>query len=696
MTQAVALARSGQTDQARRQLEAIVARHPAQPDAHLALGRVLAQSGEIDPALAHFRRAAEASGGHPQVWAIYVSALRDAGRKGRARKAAQLAPVSAPVRRELLALAERKVQADGPSQTAPASALAPLVELIRKGAWPQARALADSLAARMPREPRLHNLRGVIALRQEDPEEAERHFRIALGLAPDSIDTRANLGLALVRQSRPMEAVAVLEPHADAADATVALRVNLASAYGRAGLWRQALGRLEPLLQDAPRDPDILAIRAEVLIDSGAAEEAIVALEALQDASGPAFALPDLMASALYQARGAEAAQAYLRAQPPFPPEIALRVANIEAEWGDASAAADRARAVARALPHDPRPFRQVSLFDRWAPGDPLIDTMQRAFDDGHLTASARGRMGISLAKALTDTGAEEAGFKVLVAAKAMLREEIGYSVDDDLTRFRKLAGTWDAMTIARLSASGTGSVAPIFIIGLPRSGSTLIESILSRHPEVTSLGESPVCAGIAGSIADGATEAHVRDMARRAGPFLAERSQGRARVTDKLLANFLHVGLLAAAFPRAHFVEAARDLRATCLSIFQNPLNPAGHPYSLDLDSLGRFAAGYAQLMDHWAAVLGPRLYRCSYEGLVTDPEAGARHLLDALSLPWDPACLTPQAQTRRINTMSVAQVRRSLHTRSTERWRRHAEGLAPLLDALEDGGYRPMPDGG
>ena len=240
--------------------------------------------------------------------------------------------------------------------------------------------------------------------------------------------------------------------------------------------------------------------------------------------------------------------------------------------------------------------------------------------------------MGISLAKALTDTGAEEAGFDLLVAAKAMLGDEIGYSADSDLARFRALAETWDGKTIARLSEAGTDTVAPIFIIGLPRSGSTLIESVLSRHPDVTALGESPVCAGIADSIGRAATKAHVREMVQRAGPFLAERTGGRARVTDKLLANFVHVGLLAAAFPRARFVEAARDLRATCLSIFQNPLNPAGHPYSLDLRDLGRFASGYARLMDHWAEALGPRLYRCHYEALVAEPETQVRHLLDAL----------------------------------------------------------------
>jgi hypothetical protein len=250
------------------------------------------------------------------------------------------------------------------------------------------------------------------------------------------------------------------------------------------------------------------------------------------------------------------------------------------------------------------------------------------------------------------------------------------------------IAALWDAKTVVRLGRGGDDSVAPIFIIGLPRSGSTLIESVLARHSDVTALGESPVCAEIAGRLRDRPTAASVREVTREVAPFYAGKARGRARVTDKFLHNFLNAGLLAAAFPRAVFVEAARDLRATCLSIFENPLNPAGHPYAMDLAELGRYAADYARLMDHWAAVLGPRFYRCRYEDLVADPDTAVRALLDAVALPFEAACLQPEGQTRRVDTLSVAQVRAPLHTGSTARWLRFETGLAPLLDALETRG--------
>jgi hypothetical protein len=293
----------------------------------------------------------------------------------------------------------------------------------------------------------------------------------------------------------------------------------------------------------------------------------------------------------------------------------------------------------------------------------------------------------LALAKALTDGGAADEGFAVLVEANRMMRTLVSYDPGVEDARFDRIADLWDAATIARLSKSGDTSVAPIFIVGLPRSGSTLIESVLARHSQVTALGESPVAAEIAWGHWDQPTAKAVRAVAAEVAPFYAAKARGRARVTDKLLANFVTAGLLAAAFPRAVIVEAARDLRATCLSIFENPLSPAGHPYSMDLGELGRYAAGYGRLMDHWQAVLGARFHRCRYEDLVADPEPTIRALLDTVGLPFDPACLAPEGQVRRVDTLSVAQVRAPLHTASAERWRRHEAALAPLLSALGSG---------
>jgi predicted Zn-dependent protease len=688
LSQALGLWRAGHRDAARAQLEALVRASPGFVDARITLGRVLREAGEGAAALAQFRSAAEASGGHPQAWAIYVSALAEAGKKGRARKAAQEAPVSAAVKRDLVALANGKGSGGQP----PAQALSGVVSLIDAGRLDAARTEARALAAQFPDSAVLRNLLGVIALRRDDPVEAEVHLRAAFARDPDMVDAVTNLGFALTQQARPMAAVRLLEPWIGRPRATLALRTNLAAAYGRAGLDDKALALTEALILEGPGDADIVAIRAEALLAAGRAADALDTLETFAETQGAAFALQDLMARATEARDGRAAAEAYVRGLGPLAPETDLRLAQEQAQWGDVSGATARARALAVAAPADPRPFRQIGLYGRWSAEDPLIVAMREGFQRAGATPSERGRFGLALGKALVDTGHDAEGFATLVAANGLLRGLVAHDPDAESAAMARLARTWDAGTVARLAKAGDESVAPIFIVGLPRSGSTLIESVLARHSQVTALGESPVCAEIAGRLRDKASAAAVREVAAVVAPYYAAMARGRDRVTDKFLHNFLNVGLLAAAFPQARFVEAARDLRATCLSIFENPLNPAGHPYSLDLAELGRYAADYARLMDHWADMLGPRLYRCRYEDVVSDPDPAVRALLAAVDLPYEAACLQPDKQTRRVDTLSVAQVRAPLHTGSTERWRRFEGELGPLLEALGQGGD---PDG-
>jgi Flp pilus assembly protein TadD len=684
LDQALALIRSGRRDAGRAQLQALVARMPDFVEARLAMGRLLQEAGEAEAALAQFRRAAEASRGHAQVWGLYVSALAQAGKGARARKVAAEAPVPAAARPALRALADGAAPVAAPVAAPPREAVNAVLTKARAGDLAAARTEALALAGRFPKSALMRNILGVLALRREDPAEAEMHLRAALALDPAFVDAAANLGLALLRQARPMAAVSLLRPFAVRPDATVALRANLASAYARAGLGDKALALSAPLLDEAPGDADIVAIHAEALLAEGRAGEALAALQEFAAGQGPAFRLQDLVARATEAARGREAAEAYVAGLGALDPETDLRLAQEQAQWGDVAGATARARALATTRPNDPRPFRQIGLYGRWPAGDPLISELRARFADDALPPSERGRFGLALAKALTDSGADDDGFDVLVRANALMRSLVSYDVADDEARFARVADIWDAETVARLARAGDDSVAPIFIVGLPRSGSTLIESVLARHGAVAALGESPVAAESARAHWDQPTADAVRAVAAEVGPFYKARAGGRARVTDKFLPNFLTAGLLAAAFPRAVIVEAARDLRATCLSIFENPLSPAGHPYSMDLAELGRFAAAYARLMDHWAGVLGPRLYRCRYEDLVRDPEPTVRGLLDALGLPFDADCLAPEKQSRRVDTLSVAQVRAPLHGASTDRWRRHEAALAPLLQTL------------
>ena len=242
-------------------------------------------------------------------------------------------------------------------------------------------------------------------------------------------------------------------------------------------------------------------------------------------------------------------------------------------------------------------------------------------------------------------------------------------------------------------AGAGSSSDAPIFIVGMPRSGSTLLEQILSSHPKVQGLGESHALFDTirgqypVGPASDGPS--HFRDVAQA----YLKRQHGMGwksapRVIDKMLANYMFVGMIHLMFPKAVILHSVRDPVDTCLACYRQ-LFRTGQEFTYDLKDLGEHYIRYRQTMDHWAKVLPGRVIDISHEALVADPEVQIRALVQACGLKWDEACLSFHKTERAVRTASVAQVRQPIFKTSVERWRRYEKHLGPLFDAL--GPYAP-----
>lgn len=243
----------------------------------------------------------------------------------------------------------------------------------------------------------------------------------------------------------------------------------------------------------------------------------------------------------------------------------------------------------------------------------------------------------------------------------------------------------------------GDPSRAPVFIVGMPRSGSTLVEQILSCHPGIRSLGEVMALPGAIARctardpalpayphMAQALRQDHVTAMARAYLAEIAAPDGDATRITDKLLNNFFEIGLISVLFPNARIIHTLRDPVATCLSTFCALFGDKLW-YSYDMAELGANYCHYIDLMEHWRAVLpAGMMTSVVYEDLVRDPEAGARHLLNAVDLPWHDGCLNFAGSRRVVQTASAAQVRKPIYTSAIDRWRRYGAGLDPLIDAL------------
>ena len=244
----------------------------------------------------------------------------------------------------------------------------------------------------------------------------------------------------------------------------------------------------------------------------------------------------------------------------------------------------------------------------------------------------------------------------------------------------------------------GNPSEAPVFVVGMPRSGTTLMEQICASHPSVHGAGELTKLRRVAHSIGFsgaslGAFRKSVmtmngdksRALATSYVSYLQRLSPEALRIVDKMPHNFETIGFIALLFPRARIIHCRRDAIDTCVSCFMTNFNEK-HGYNADLQKLGLYYREYDRLMRHWNAILPGRIYECRYETMIADQEAESRRLIDYLGLPWDDACLRFYEQTRSVNTPSRWQVRQPIYTSSVKRWKNYDGKIQPLIEALGD----------
>ena len=243
-------------------------------------------------------------------------------------------------------------------------------------------------------------------------------------------------------------------------------------------------------------------------------------------------------------------------------------------------------------------------------------------------------------------------------------------------------SGDW----VNRVRHPSNPSSRPVFVVGMPRSGTSLAEQILASHPAVFGAGEIAYWKAVSGKVAATGGEGQSSDielcqMADDYLRLLAELSADELRVVDKMPSNFMHLGLIHAALPGARIIHMRRNPIDTCLSIYFQNFHRA-HTYANDLEDLAHCYLEYLRIMQHWRAILpADAMLEVPYEELVADQETWSRRMVEFIGLPWDPACLEFHRTRRSVNTFSKWQVRQKISSASVERWRNYAPFLGPLL---------------
>ena len=368
---------------------------------------------------------------------------------------------------------------------------------------------------------------------------------------------------------------------------------------------------------------------------------------------------------------------------------------NVYLETGKLEAAADSYRQALAAKPDFAEAHRHLANVRKHGPDDEEIAAMEARYAQGDCTAEQKMHLAFGLAKAFDDLQHYDKAFDCLLEGNRLKRDTFDFDISQTESYFDWLREAFPQGRLADCTSQGKLSDLPVFILGMPRSGTSLVEQILASHPQVFGAGElNDLNVLVEEAIAErdlpypgGLAQLGDPALDQIAASYLAQlaaRGGDAKRVTDKNPHNFTNIGLIATLMPSARIIHVRREAMDTCCSIFANYF-VRSVPYAYDLRELGAYYRLYDGLMDHWRATLPDHLYELSYEALVAEPDATIRALLDQCGLAFDPACLEFHTTERPVRTASSWQVRQPLYKDSLAKWRRYEKALAPLQAALE-----------
>lgn len=536
-------------------------------------------------------------------------------------------------------------------------------------AWRQLQDIRESLADSYE----YHQVAGVVAIQTGNPLAAEAAFTAALNLTQNPARKAAAVaGLAevMLAESKPDLA----EHHARQALALHRRNLDyyqlLARCYGAQGQVDKAAAFLETSMLAMPaRVRFVFQLQiADILIQASRAREALQFIDAVEPEQPANIDVLMRKATALELLGRLDQATDYYRRLQKIAPSLPIytRLAKVGLAAGDKSL---------------------LPLLEERLAASPATDV------------TLLTNLHFALAYVYDGRGQYDAAFSHLKTGNDLKQAETSFDLERQQEAFTRTAALFSADLLTRLAGKipAQGGVTPVFIFGMPRSGTTLVEQILSAHSAVQGCGELPFMDQITaelgtkwealGSVMPDDTRliADFKNASSRYRALITGYANGARFITDKSPLNFRHLGLIKLMFPDALLVHCRRDPRDTCLSCYQQLFSSNNLSFTYNLSNLGGYYRLYQQYMSHWAAVLEPRAWlNVQYESLVGDLGGAVRELLDHCNLPFEQTCVEFHKSERTVLTASSIQVRRPLYSDAIGKWRHYEKHLGSLLAAL------------
>lgn len=545
----------------------------------------------------------------------------------------------------------------------------------------------------------LNNL-GSICKESKDLDGAIGYYQKVLEINPDYIESRNNLGGVMIDADQAKEAIAVLLPIVRQNPRHAEAHRNLGRAFTQLEEWERAERGFRACLEIEPQNVKAKVGLSKVLLELGRKEAALKEItEAVE--LDPEEAGARLQLGRMYSENGdsRKASEEYNRALELDADLLPAYMAR--GHWYMEEGRFDEARSdferVLEAPDSDGFSVHTALLSLEKVTADnksfQILKDMEEEVDD--MTGSKPISYHFAMGKSYDDMGEYDQAFKHFNKGCELKHASTDYDPEVDANEVASIRKVFTPGRIDEIRAGAIDAAEPIFIVGMPRSGTTLTETIIGSHADVVPAGELPDLNRIFSVNASKAEGGFVTNADRMGAEALQECAQDYVevikgiapeakRVTDKMPANFRMVGLIHALMPNAKIIHIKRDPIDTCLSNYTKLFSRSLYQ-TYDLEELGRYYNGYLDVMQHWRDVLPEgAFYEIEYENLVSDNEAQIRALLEYCELDWDNACIEFFKTKRNVRTASVTQVRQPIYKSSVQRWKRYEKHLGPLIEVL------------
>ncbi len=530
-------------------------------------------------------------------------------------------------------------------------------------------------------------------------EEAIDHYEKALAIKPDYVEANINLGNTLLTLGLGEEAIEHYEKALAIKPDFAGAHINLGNVLQSLGRWEEAIDHYEQALAIKPDFAGAYYNLGNVLQSLGRGEEAIDHFEKALAIKPDYVDAHNNLGNAL-QALGRmkESIVCYEQALA-IKPDFAEAHDNLGLAFqqlGRENDAFDRYEQALAIKPDFAKAYHHLSVIDPKLEQVPIIEHLLTSptinEEDAMFCHFALGNI-YNNRKSFTKA------FKNYQKANDLKRKTLTYDSHNHSVFVDKLISAYSKSYFQEKIAYGSGSQLPVFIVGMPRSGTTLVEQIISNHSQVHGAGELLAIALIEKTIAkqfdaaspcpeclsllnDSDISGYYTEYLKEIGRY----SQDATRITDKMPDNFLRLGLIKTLFPKAHIIHCKRNALDTCMSIYNNYfMYISGNEYSCDLNEIGQYYLDYERLMKHWDSLFSSEIFEVQYEELVTNQETVSRQLIAYLGLEWDEKCLDFHKNKRAVRTISNLQVRQPIYRNSINRWKQYEEHLDPLIAILQ-----------